>query len=537
MTIQKLHIKKVMFNQDGTAVSFMEWAVAMAVFQNIIGNVVSFYLTLGTQIPMVRWGVNWTVNGILFLLVGSCFVICSGSKRTKIIAMLWTLFVVGIYVGAVFVHPAYIAETVKECLVLILQGGTLAMIAWLFYMRVVLLERVFYKAIIAGAFLQPVYSGMIITFFRRTSTDTDNFGTITYLEIAYSALTLLTIIFYYFGWASSAIQKGRKMLLVVAALELLISSVTIGVSGSRGALVGVAFLLISLFVMGWFFKGSRKLWLLIFFSGISVVVAYNSMPETSVSKIRVENDYTHYEDTLTPEQLKKQEEASKFPPKTEGEFLPGKQPSEDEVLFTIGDGREVVAKKLPDGITKTLCDKIGVNQQLLSIFYENSWEIGGMGELAYSMRDSLEKDTAYGKELGEAVYSVTNGSAFRLYLWMAAVYELEMNHGKGMAPFGYHLKYNNYAHNIWVEAYAEFGVIGGTIFLFITLLVLGCAIWEGRKKKENAYFLAFIAMCFTQLFLSGNLYGDRWLCFLMATGAISIYTWKKNLGKKEEVSL
>lgn len=155
--------------------------------------------------------------------------------------------------AAIVVHPAYIAKTVKECLVLILQGGTLAMVAWLFYARVVSLERTFYDAIIVGAFLQPIYIGMIITFSWRTTTDTDNFGTITYLEIAYSSLTLLAIIFYYFGWANSDEQKGRK----IATLELLISSVVIGVSGSRGALVGAAFLLICLFVMGQFFKGSR----------------------------------------------------------------------------------------------------------------------------------------------------------------------------------------------------------------------------------------------------------------------------------------
>ena len=505
MIIHKLHMEKVILTQDGTAVSFVEWAVAMALFQGIIGNVVSFYLTLGTQIPTVRWGINWTINGILFLVVGSCFAISRGSNKSKFFAMIWPLFVVGIYVGAVFVYPAYITETLKECLVLILQGGTLAMIAWLLYMRVVRLERTFYKAIIVGVFLQPIYIGLIVTFSFRTSTDTDNFGTITYLEIAYSALTLLTIIFYYFGWANSGAQKERQMLLVVATLEVLISSVVIGMSGSRGALVGAACLFVCLFVMGGVFTGSRSLWALILFSVICVVVAYVSMPETSVSKMRVENDYTRYEDTLTPEQM---------------------------MALELLNESGVDAKDLPNGITKSMCDKFGLNQQLLSIFYENSWQSGGMIGLACEMREQLEKGSFYGKELGEAVYSVTNGSASRLYLWMEAVYELEMNHGKGMAPFGYHLKYNNYAHNIWVEAYAEFGIIGGTIFLFVTLLVLIFAIQEGKKEKQNTYFLVFLAMCFTQLFLSGNLYGDRWLCFLMATGAISIYTWKKNPGKK-----
>lgn len=528
--MQRVKAGKILFKNDNTVSGFMEWVVAAVLLQSILGNMLSFYLTLGNQFSVVRWGINWGTNGILFLLVASCFILSRGSVKSRILAMLWPLLVMGIYIAAIFVHPTQIFEIAKGFLVFVVQGGTLAMAAWLLYTRVAALGGVIRKAIAIGLIVQPFYIGAIITFLLRTSTDTDNFGTISYLEIAYSALTILAIVLYYYGWGNGQYERHTKSIRVFSIIESVISSVVLVVSGSRGALLGVAFLLVSVAVMVLLFKADKRIFVPLILVVLCVFGTYAALPKTSVSKARVENEYTRYETDMTPEQENEAREKT---------IVKKEENAENEatdVVFLL-KGRELVLKKIPNGPTKKLCQKIGLNEGLLSIFYENAWSGGGMSEIAYDMRDEIEQGASYGMELNQAVYSVTNGSSARWYFWALAAYELENHHGAGIAPLGYHLKYDSYAHNIWIEAYAEFGVIGGTVFLLITLLVLACAIREAGKNKENTYFLIFLAMIFTQLFLSGDLYGDRWFCFLIATGAVSIYTWKKNLGKKEEVSL
>ena len=66
--------------------------------------------------------------------------------------------------------------------------------------------------------------------------------------------------------------------------------------------MGVAFLLVSVAVMVLLFKADKRIFVPLILVVLCVFGTYAALPKTSVSKARVENEYTRYETDMTPEQ-------------------------------------------------------------------------------------------------------------------------------------------------------------------------------------------------------------------------------------------
>lgn len=506
-------LRKILMQNRRKLSILLEWAIACMFLDEVLGNILFFYLSGGATWQAARFIVHWGVIGGVLLCTCGAFVLCRKPVHQKLVASCWFAFVVVIYVAGLVVHPAHVPQIVKDGLVFLLTCSSFTAAAALLYWRVVSLDRVAEKAIWAGVLLQPFFLLADVTFWLRDTTEVNNLGTIGYLEMSYTALALLAVVVYYFGWGKVYDGRAAPVTKILALVEGAIAGATIVILGSRGALLALIVFGVAALTIAFALKARLALFGLAAVVALAAGLSFVGMPETSVTKLR-------YEVAIESLPLGPEEE----PPPTKD--FTEELPDEEQELPAI------------DGPTKWLCEKTGINDELISIFYVYSEDNGGMKALALEMRNEVRGGEGYGEVLDEAVLDVTNRSAGRWYHWMLALYELQQHHGWGSAPYTYHVKYNAYAHNIWIEAFVEYGVLGGTLFLLLTLLVLVRAIQEARKDGKNSYFLLFLAMAFTRLFISGNLYGDRWLCFLMATGALSLYSLYKEKHpscKKQEV--
>ena len=101
----------------------------------------------------------------------------------------------------------------------------------------------------------------------------------------------------------------------------------------------------------------------------------------------------------------------------------------------------------------------------------------------------------------------------RVTLYRLALLETKAHPLKGLGAFGFHAKYGLYPHNFLLEAYADFGVIGGTILL-VGILILVVRLFAAAKMCAGTErILLFLVAHLFMVLVSGSLYDMAMLQF------------------------
>ena len=155
------------------------------------------------------------------------------------------------------------------------------------------------------------------------------------------------------------------------------------------------------------------------------------------------------------------------------------------------------------------------SQSLITQIYNKAGESQGIAEVVDSIGKAKHGETA-DKDFEEVLYSVTNGSMARFYLWQLAIKEMRQRPLLGMGPAGFQIKYKTYPHNILFECLSDFGLIIGTIFT-VVCIALGALVIK-YSISSRKYFDLIIIMIGQVVYamLSGTLYSCEALFFAFA---------------------
>jgi len=148
------------------------------------------------------------------------------------------------------------------------------------------------------------------------------------------------------------------------------------------------------------------------------------------------------------------------------------------------------------------------SDRLLGYIEENAQQGIGMVESANQM--------FYKDQTNNAVVSITNGSMARVYLFRLAIEEGLRSPFKGLGPMGYQVKYKIYPHNIFLEAFADFGFIGGLMFVVICLWLVFKFLKFALKDPTWGGLLIIMCTHAVRYCFSGNLYLSPMLLFAIA---------------------
>lgn len=101
----------------------------------------------------------------------------------------------------------------------------------------------------------------------------------------------------------------------------------------------------------------------------------------------------------------------------------------------------------------------------------------------------------------------------RITLYRLALLETKAHPLRGLGSFGFHAKYGLYPHNFLLEAYADFGVIGGTILLVGILFLVVRLFATAKMCAGTERILLFLVAHLFMVLVSGSLYDMAMLQF------------------------
>lgn len=101
----------------------------------------------------------------------------------------------------------------------------------------------------------------------------------------------------------------------------------------------------------------------------------------------------------------------------------------------------------------------------------------------------------------------------RVTLYRLALLETKAHPLMGLGAFGFHAKYGLYPHNFLLEAYADFGVIGGTILLVGILFLVVRLFAAAKMCAGTERILLFLVAHLFMVLVSGSLYDMAMLQF------------------------
>ena len=142
------------------------------------------------------------------------------------------------------------------------------------------------------------------------------------------------------------------------------------------------------------------------------------------------------------------------------------------------------------------------------------------------------------------LYAMTESNGFeemfggRYGIYLQAIKEIKNHPIFGLGIAGFNAKYGYFPHNILLDIYASFGVILGTIYLFL-LILLTCKFYKVSKANiEVRIFFIFILANMMKLILSKTFIHDSviWLYISMGCLIITKYYYKRDIIKKEEIN-
>jgi hypothetical protein len=140
-----------------------------------------------------------------------------------------------------------------------------------------------------------------------------------------------------------------------------------------------------------------------------------------------------------------------------------------------------------------------------------------MEETGMTLKEVLEQlklEYSDNPELLQAIYAITDRSTGRVYFYRLALTEASSHPFTGIGPFGYHMKYTTYPHNLFLETAADFGFITMALQILFFLSMFIYFIKRFLKDARNLIFLGFLLLSGTKAMLSVDLYNEPYLIFI-----------------------
>ena len=312
----------------------------------------------------------------------------------------------------------------------------------------------------------------------------DNYvGYLSYGDIAYIFLPFLVANIY------STFQMNQRW--INRIISCVVYIITILYTGTRSAMLCIVFLLIGELIYLTTIKKMKikdllksSFTILLVLCVCAVLVTTNLTPKAS--RLNVFKDNIIYENENT-ENIKKEEfVAQQEDPDTRQEGSDIKQEEHN------------VQQEEPD-IQQEELNSYNLKEQFIELIVKED----------YSAKEAEEIINSEAKDIGENFYIEYN----RITLWTIAIEELKAYPLFGGGLNNFERKVGMTAHNVILEAFADFGLIGGTIFTggIAFLFIYNFFIIKKNTNRNFYYILLFIFsfipfhLLFTGLYFNGRL--------------------------------
>lgn len=162
---------------------------------------------------------------------------------------------------------------------------------------------------------------------------------------------------------------------------------------------------------------------------------------------------------------------------------------------------EIVTAKQSEEITKDVID---------ALVEENSG-----GQLINRKEDSQDAEFLE-ESIGAHNYKIGNRGTLYKLAWR----EFLKSPVTGMGPGGYAVKYGMYPHNAILEILCETGIVGGVLFLGMTVWAVIRLLMIGAKRKDCRWAVLFLIAFAVEANISGSLWNCPALMFALGYGIV-----------------
>ena len=494
-------MKKKLINND-----IIEFLIGISFVMSVYGNILSYYLT-GNQNDLVRTIISWgAIFGIAAILMGYViqkWFLADIVTKKKIFIYLSPLILNGIMLISGLVSSGGNYNIFIECVSF--GAYCVPVVCGAVYM---ILERRFDSVIFKLKYVMltmlPYYCLALTYFWELTTTSgVDGFGGLVYLSIGYSVIPIYAALIYDL---IMLFKKNEKVKMALVIFEMVICSLIAIATGARGVLL--AWIVINLAaIMIVILKKETKILFGVAISVVSVLLFCILAPTDNMAIGRQFNFINELKQGKLTESLSSQE---------------GQQLLND--LFEQANGEQgllEIAQGIRDGVNdesrpmEPEATPEVLNPTEPEVTPEVQKPTGSQGSEGDSNNFQVEDGNAgqLDENYKDAVFSITNGSMARSYLWQLAIKEMQEDPIFGMGAMGYQQKYSSYTHNILLECLADFGIIVFFIFFMICALSFIVLVKKAIKEWKYCGILLLISGEIIHAMLSGDLYVCPFLLF------------------------
>lgn len=459
----------------------LEYMVAISFILGTFTNIISFYLT-GNNNELIRKIIS---QGLTFIIT-LCVVIYTLRKwfysNAIVKKKIFLCFIPLALNGAAIAVAVFSASDKASILKNLLSWGSycVALVCSAIYIKseekfVHVISKMKYLA----GIMTPFWCVAIYYYWRLpvTAAFSKGIGGLTHLSIGYSAVIIYSFLISDF---SLAIKRNAGSIVHYSAIvfEVIICSLVAVMSGGRGALIawgGTSVIAILIFLI----KKERKAISCILVGGMAIVVFCTIAPADNASLNRQFSFIAEIKNGDMTRSLRSEE----------GQKLLSE-------IYSKADEQQEISD-----IVKEISDNYKSQAQ------QNSDDIDG----AVSPSD-MENAEQY----QDVIFSVTNGSMARIYLWQLAIKELRQRPLFGMGPVGFQIKYKTYPHNILLECLSDFGLPIGILFIGICVVTVVLIIRYSLFNQEYISLMIILTGPAIRAMLSGSLYSCEFLLFAFA---------------------
>ncbi len=471
---------------------------------SVFANVLSFYLS-GNVNETARKIISWGFLLVIFLLmqikIGIIFKRNKHEKKKFLLIGMPILANFILILIAIF-HTQFQSYAIKEMVLFILYCTPMYGVA-----LCIIIEdkvKVFFRNFKwIGVLFIPFFLLSIVMFIRNMHVGivSSIIGGMTYLEIAYAAIIIVI-----FNMAdmindtklSNEVHFKKNRIINIA--NILISTVVIVLSGSRGCFIALGVWAICILLMSLNKKYRNKNVISTVLAVMIVSIIVFAFQEGGRTKAFINEIFHGGLNTAIKSDGSDQMIDRMYDEANNGQAIKDTI-TKIQTEIQIEDQTEIQTEAQTEVLTETQTEAQTETQT--EVQTESVTEI----TVVTQPEENISQE--------EIIYSITNGSMARIYLYKLAIKEANNNPLIGMGPLGFQQKYGTYPHNLILESLSDLGYPITIIFLFFILYLV---IYLVKVSKDRICDLSILIIGITQavrMMLSIDLYVEPFMIWII----------------------
>ena len=443
----------------------LEYIVTISFVMSTFVNVISFYLT-GNSNELIRKVISQGLTFIITLYLVTYVIYKWSFSNTKAKKNIFLCFV-PLAINGIFVSwGSYCVALVCSAIYIKAEGRFEQIISKMKYVAGIMLPfwcvAIYY------------YGGLHVT-----AIFSKGIGGLTHLSIGYTAVIVYSFLICDFAILVHKKKSNNILHYFVIILEIIMCSLVAVMSGGRGALLAWGGTSIVALIM-LLIKKERKAISCILAGGVAIIIFCVIAPADNASLNR------------------------------QFSFI---------AEIKNGDVTRSLWSEESEKLLSEIYNKADEQQEISDIVKEISNEQKNQVEPITDDKSDVTappSNEQTDEQYQDAIYSVTNGSMARIYLWKLALKEMRQKPILGLGPVGYYTKYKTYPHNIFLECLSDFGFPIGILFIGCCGGLAILIIKYSFEKREYMNLIIILCGVAIRAMLSGSLYSCEFLLFAFA---------------------